>query len=294
MKKGVRTEQKDLEALPACQHRMGPQPCQPPILTNYYCSICQYQTYDAANINKHVKQTACIDAQVVKKRIYVLTYTDVASVAAGGAQYVSEPCSANNIRGNNNIINSNNVNIHINIHPEALPSRSAQEAQAIVQHILDNRETLEEALDDGDALSLLSRIFKFTKGVEGPPELRNMFVRGNDVYEKREGGTTRTPLKRCLNAWTLRMFDMCKDILLQAPDKLDLTEEQQEEIVRMFEALFEPDRGQRYSVEDVARMMVSDPRVVKRVSESLRAAELECKENLLRELERLRKRRMKQ
>ena len=189
------------------------------------------------------------------------------------------------------LINTKNINININIHPDALPSRSAQEAEAIVRHILDNRETLESVLDDGDALSLLAHVFKFTKGVEGPPELRNMCVKGNDVYEKQEKGTTRTPLKRCLNAWTLRMFQMCRDILMQAPDKLELTDEHQDEVVRLFEQLFEPEHGQRYSVEDVAKMMVSDPKAVKRVSESLRAAELECKENLQRELERLRKQR---
>lgn len=207
----------------------------------------------------------------------------------GGVQGNQNQISATTTINNNS--NNKNIHININIHPDALPSRSAQEAETIVQHILDNRETLESALGDGDALSLFARVFKFTKGAEGPSSLRNMFVKGNDVYEKREEGTTRTPLKRCLNAWTLRMFGLCKDILLQAPDKLDLTEEHQDEIVRIFEQLFEPEQGQRYSVEDVAKLMVSDPKQVKKVSESLRAAEMECQENLLRELERLRKQR---
>lgn len=287
---------------------------QPPMLETYVfkhvCSHCSYETQDRSNYKRHLN-SKCREFGARMIPYYAIAYTAnielAEAVARGEAVHIrpglnmgsaTDPAgaTANTTHGNENHSeihqHSHNITINFNFPAEVVASQSKEEAEAIVRHILEDKERFLETLASGDAASLVGHVFRLTKGADGPPQLRNMCVRGNDVVEKR-GATTvsRTPLGKSLNTWVDLMMEHCKDILIGAPDELELTSQESEALWHVWGALFEPMAGESVSVKDVAEMLREDGDEFRKAVAKLKHAVRGSRECLAREFEKLRARR---
>lgn len=299
----------------------------PPRLTRFTCSACGYTSYDSSNITKHIRVPKCDGAQVLKEPCYILAYTFDPSLASqtgpihrgmntAPATNLPAPAATTNqhITGHHNdttttTINGTTININVNIPEGVLPSRSPQELQAMIKLFLENDDKLADALEESlhNIPGFLAYVFHHTK-VEGPPELRNMYVKGNDVYEVSEdGGTRKTPLVKCLNAWNHIMM-RCVSDLLERADLVDIRDNLDLAAQACYDALFKPlakketlddvaTKGmsrfgarETHTVEEAAKMLHEDSAAFNRLGSTLKHNVKECRARLAEKMEGLRKR----
>lgn len=77
-----------------------------------------------------------------------------------------------------------------------IPARTSHEMDAMVRALATNAAALQRVLSVEDLSQLFPIMLTFTKGKEGPPELRNVHMQGRYVYEKQVHGITKTPVKQ--------------------------------------------------------------------------------------------------
>lgn len=305
----------------------------PPKCIRYVCQRCQLTTHEKSNMNRHVRSAKCQGASITKEAFYVLAYTqdpalavsamapensgwqfraglNAAPAATAAAAPPSVAHTSTNTHGQNTHASTvhgnvnNTININVTIPP--LPARSRQEHNAILKLFTENKQLLEEGVDEHDIPGFLAYVFEQAK-IQGPPELQNMFVKGNDVYETCEGGTTRTPLGKCLNVWNHLILCAATDILASA-DAAEMDEDLAHAAQVYCDALCKPlcqtekleqvavdglaEKGPKepLSVKEAAKLLSQDAAQFNKLSATLKNNVRECRAKLADKMEQLRKR----
>ncbi len=149
------------------------------------CSVCHFLSPLKTNVVRHVEQ--CPGATVVSRPCSCLVFPrgGIPSGLLGQTtgQTTTQTTTAERIGTNNN---AHQINITNNVTVNIVPAGSAKDADAM--HALLRDPHFLNVLSTTPAEDIPALFFRYSKGIDAPPERRNVRVDGNAVVETREGG----------------------------------------------------------------------------------------------------------
>jgi hypothetical protein len=153
------------------------------VATVHRCSQCRLASCLRSTIVAHL-QAKCTGAAIESKRVKLVCSDSPSSLHA------TAPV---NVTGDHNNVVHNVINQNITI--QVVPAGEDDEQAAIVAALFSNVAVLRDILA-GSLADAPAKMFRFSKGVDGPPELRNVRVQGNHVSETRELGDGSVEVQR--------------------------------------------------------------------------------------------------
>lgn len=184
-------------------------------------------------------------------------------------QQSSQACSKAGIQSMRTVMTDANVQqtrpaCDVEFDSGVIPAGTPQEMDAMVRAIANNTAALRGLVGKDlsqDLHHLFPTLFTFTKGHEGPPELRNTRVQGGYVYEKQQHGETRTPIQRyvsqalVVNICTVLQRALCytdEDFFFKPPDGMEDSMDALYD--RVFEQRHQGARGRLYTLSQAAQL----------------------------------------